>query len=172
MSLSRSPSPIPGGGWSSPGLNINSGRTSPAHIPSSGGPSSPGGPWGSASRMRSNHNLNGYPSFSTQNSGFFVRHMRRISSSLPRFYNSEPASGPYPYGYKDKGPRAWAPRSTSWAGRLRSIFNRMGKRSKGRLLAAAIVLFILLIFYNSRTSALLRAHIQQQPQAPERKTPC
>ncbi|KAF4123502.1 mannan polymerase II complex MNN10 subunit [Geosmithia morbida] len=129
MSLSRSPSPIPGGGWSSPGLNMNSGRSSPAHIPPSAGSNAgASGPWGSASRMRSNHNLNGYPSFSTQNSGFFVRNMRRITSSLPRFYPSDNSNNAY--GYKDKAARGggWAPRNASFGERISSIFGRMGRK--------------------------------------------
>ncbi|RYP71551.1 hypothetical protein DL770_008117 [Monosporascus sp. CRB-9-2] len=83
MSLSRSPSPVPGGGWSSPGLNINSsGRSSPAKA-SFSGPNNGHVTWESA-RLKS-QGVTGYPSFSTQNQGFFTRHMRRISRSLPSF---------------------------------------------------------------------------------------
>lgn len=138
MSLSRSPSPVPGGGWSSPGLNISSGRASPAHI--TGGTAA----WESA-KIR-NHNVNGYPSFSTQNSGFFVRHMRRISSSLPRFHSDTP------YAQKEKlGRGRWAAaQNVPLVGRIRSIFGRMGRKMKTRLLVGAILLLCLLFFYNSR----------------------
>lgn len=99
--------------------------------------------WGSA-RAR-NHNANGYPSFSTQNSGFFVRHMRRISSSLPRFYSDASNS------HKDKYVRdQWDAQNVPLLGRIKSVFGRMGRKSKGRLLVAAIVLFCLMLFYNTR----------------------
>lgn len=143
MSLSRSPSPVPGGGWSSPGLNINSGRTSPAHV-SGAGPIA----WESA-KMR-NHNVNGYPSFSTQNSGFFVRHMRRISRGLPRFSS---ASSNASYDKKDKyrhGAPSWPGQNVPLLGRTRTIFARMGRKLKFRLLFAFIFFICLTIFYNSR----------------------
>lgn len=142
MALSRSPSPIPGGGWSSPGLNMHNGRSSPA-------PHATGGPaaWGSAKTR--NHNVNGYPSFSTQNSGYFVRHVRRISSSLPRFYSDTP-----PHAPKEKlRPGRWtAAHNVPLVGRIRSIFGRMGRKLKLRLFIAAIVLFCLLFFFNTRGS--------------------
>lgn len=141
MSLSRSPSPIPGGGWSSPGLNLNSGRSSPAHI--SGGTTA----WESA-KMR-NHNVNGYPSFSTQNSGFFVRHMRRISSSLPRFSDS-------PYSQKEKlGRGRWADQNVPLFARIKSIVGRMGRKLKFRLLIALVVLIMLILFNLSRKCDLV-----------------
>ncbi|CAG9971733.1 unnamed protein product [Clonostachys byssicola] len=138
MSLSRSPSPVPGGGWSSPGLNIHSGRTSPVNL--SGGPVA----WDSA-KMR-NHNINGYPSFAPQQkTGFFARHMRRLSSSLPRFAGSSS-----PYGHKGKQVRGpWYGPNGSLAQRIRSLFGRLGRKFKIRLLIAAIVLFCIIIFFNS-----------------------
>ena len=93
-----------------------------------------------------NHSVNGYPSFSTQNSGFFVRHMRRISSGLPRF--SEP-----PYAQKEKlgrGRGNWAVQNVPLVGRLRSIFGRMGRKLKLLLLIGAILLLWITIFYTTR----------------------
>ena len=84
MSLSRSPSPRPGGGWASPGLNSPyvdvSGRASPASGYRGNGNTVT---WESAKAK--SEGVNGYPSFSTQNQGFFNRHIRKLSSSLPRF---------------------------------------------------------------------------------------
>lgn len=97
--------------------------------------------------MRNHHNVGGYPSFSTQNSGFFVRHMRRLSSGLPRF------SPDSTYAQKEKlgrGRGQWAARNVPLVGRLRSIFGRMGRKLKVRLLIVAILLLCLTIFYNSR----------------------
>lgn len=137
MTLSRSPSPVPGGGWSSPGLNINSGRSSPNL---SGGPVA----WES-SKMRS-HAVNGYPSFSTQNQGFFTRHMRRLSSSLPRFSGQ-------PYSEKEKlGRGRWWGDSIPLAGRIRNALTRMGRKWKVRLAIALGIFLFLMVFYNSRKS--------------------
>lgn len=95
-----------------------------------------------------NHNVNGYPSFSTQNSGFFVRNMRRISSSLPIFSRS---SSNYSQAHKDKyGDDRWEGSNASWFGRATSIFGRMGRRTKMRLLIAGIVFFCVLLFFNTR----------------------
>lgn len=134
MTLSRSPSPVPGGGWSSPGLNINSGRSSPSNM--TGGPVA----WESA-KMR-HHNPNSYPSFSTQNKGFFTRHMRRISSSLPRF------NGAYAEKEHLKRTQPWF-RKVPLAGRIRSIYGRMGRRLKLFLLLLLLLLLGTIIFYNS-----------------------
>lgn len=136
MSLSRSPSPVPGGGWSSPGLNINSGRSSPSHL------SATPVAWESA-KMR-NHNVNGYPSFSTQNSGFFVRNMRRLSSTLPVFSSS--AS----HTHKDgSGGDRWVGKHASWAEWAKSVVGRMRRVMKLRQLIPAVLLFSLLLFFSS-----------------------
>ncbi|EFY98616.2 galactosyl transferase GMA12/MNN10 family protein (glycosyl transferase family 34) [Metarhizium robertsii] len=136
MSLSRSPSPVPGGGWSSPGLNINSGRSSPANAPTSGPVH-----WESA-KMR-HLGANGYPSFATNNSGFFARHLRRISSNLPRYNSNNTIPR---YGDKDKPFRG---QNIPLIGRIRSISGRMGRKLKIRLLIVLVLLLCLYIFYHS-----------------------
>ncbi|EKV06524.1 Alpha-1,6-mannosyltransferase subunit, putative [Penicillium digitatum PHI26] len=77
MTLSRSPSPHPGGGWSSPGLIPASGTTSPGSL-------SPGGISWAAAKSKSEE-VRGYPSFSTRNSGFFSRQRHKISTWFPSF---------------------------------------------------------------------------------------
>lgn len=144
MSLSRSPSPLPAGGWSSPGLDTNaSGRSSP----STAFPGSNGNQvvWESA-RIKNMGN-GGYPSFATQNQGFFTRHMRRISNSLPQFNTSTH------YAEKEKLQRGkWAPaQSVPLYGRIRNILARMGRKSKLRVLFVLLLLLAILIFYQSRT---------------------
>jgi mannan polymerase II complex MNN10 subunit len=145
MSLSRSPSPVPGGGWASPGLNINgSGRSSPtrSYTGTNGGPDL----WES-SKMK-NLGVNGYPSFTTQNRGFFTRHMRRISSSLPRFNSNQN------YAEKEKLGRGRVPAETSpLVGRLKSIASRMGRKMKIRLLILFLILLSIIVFYNTRSYA-------------------
>ncbi|KAK0730493.1 galactosyl transferase GMA12/MNN10 family protein [Lasiosphaeris hirsuta] len=141
MSLSRSPSPVPGGGWSSPGLNINtSGRSSPskAHAESSGTSVM----WESARQKRAGDS--GYPSFSTQNKGFFTRHMRRLSSSLPRFSSGQ--------NYAEKEKLGRGQRSgphLPLLGRLRGIVARMGRVMKIRLLIVLLILLSILLFYTT-----------------------
>ncbi|KAG6008602.1 hypothetical protein E4U21_004242 [Claviceps maximensis] len=140
MSLSRSPSPVPGGGWSSPGLNINSGRSSPANAASSNSAS-----WESA-KMR-HLNPSSYPSFSTHNQGFFTRHMRQLSSSLPRF--SSNANDQRFEGKQRLGRGRWLGQNIPLVGRIRSIFGRMGRKLKIRLLIGLVLLLGLYIFYHS-----------------------
>ncbi|KAH6660033.1 galactosyl transferase GMA12/MNN10 family protein [Truncatella angustata] len=136
MSLSRSPSPVPGGGWSSPGLDINtSGRSSPARGPAGNGHNVT---WESA-RLKS-QGVSGYPSFSTQNQGFFQRHMRRISSSLPTFATNHDY-----YAEKEKPARRnW---NVPLAGRLRAITTRMSRKSKTRLAILGILLLCYMLFW-------------------------
>lgn len=145
MSLSRSPSPVPGGGWASPGLNINaSGRSSP--VP--GYSASNGTPviWESA-RQKTMGAAGGYPSFSTHNQGFFTRHMRRLSSSLPRFSSSTH------YAEKEKlGRGRWSANNVPLLGRLRAMMARMGRKMKLRLLFALLLILSVIIFFNTRSS--------------------
>ncbi|KAF2468172.1 uncharacterized protein BDR25DRAFT_373817, partial [Lindgomyces ingoldianus] len=81
---SRSPSPHPGG-WSSPGLNTpydTGGRTSPLRGYANGGAHSV--TWASAQAKSAE--VKGYTAFNPRNQGFFGRHFRRISTSLPFSY--------------------------------------------------------------------------------------
>ncbi|EMC93652.1 glycosyltransferase family 34 protein [Baudoinia panamericana UAMH 10762] len=94
MSLDRSPSPQRGGGWSSPGLNTpyddtNGRARSPAGRRyndangGTGGGGRDGVTWASA--KANSARVNGYPTYQSQNQGFFGRHYRKISQSLPYF---------------------------------------------------------------------------------------
>lgn len=144
MSLSRSPSPVPGGGWSSPGLINTSGRSSPnrGYAASNGTPVM----WESARMKKAGDSP--YPSFSTQNKSFFSRHMRRLSSSLPRFQSSQP------YAEKEKlGRGQWSAQSIPLLGRLKGIMARMGRKMKIRLLILFSCLLSIIIFYNTRKSS-------------------
>lgn len=146
MTISRSPSPAPGGGWSSPGLNINnSGRSSPATA-------FPGITHGQQDLWESSRSKNmgnrGYPAFETQNQGFFQRHMRRISNNLPRFNTNTH------YAEKEKLQRGqWQPAAPgSLLGRFRNMAGRMGRKSKMRIFLVFLLLFAIWLFYHSRTS--------------------
>lgn len=96
------------------------------------------------------HGLNGYPSFSTHNQGFFTRHMRRISSSLPRFN-----SGLGIYQEKDKPVRnQWPGQDIPILGRLirliSTIYGRMGRGVKRGLVFAIILTLCVIVFYTTR----------------------
>lgn len=101
--------------------------------------------WESARLKRAGNS--GYPSFSTQNKGFFTRHMRRISSSLPRFANAHQ----YAEKEKDKPVRApWSVQNLPLLGRLRGIMARMGRKMKLRLLFLFLLVMAVVLFYTTR----------------------
>lgn len=103
--------------------------------------------WESARLKRAGDS--GYPSFSTQNKGFFTRHMRRISSSLPRFSISQHSAGVgKEKAVPDRGP--WSGRNVPLLGRLRGIMARMGRKMKIRLLILLLVLLSIILFYTTR----------------------
>jgi mannan polymerase II complex MNN10 subunit len=150
MTLSRSPSPRPGGGWSSPGLNSPyanvSGRASPArsYRGDNGGSSVT---WESAKAKTDG--INGYPSFSTQNNGFFNRHYRTISNSLPHFNLGSEKS----YAEKEKlGRGRWMGQEGSKMARVRSLVRRVNRKMKLRYWLVIALLTLYLLFYVTRKS--------------------
>ncbi|PTU20021.1 hypothetical protein P175DRAFT_0502175 [Aspergillus ochraceoroseus IBT 24754] len=134
MSLSRSPSPHPGGGWSSPSLTPGSGTSTPQ---SGFYSTSPSGPW-LAAKAKSDE-ARGYPSFSTRNNGFFSRSKRQITATLPRFRVGSTS----PSGYVDKDEyrhgQGWGWHST---GVGRSIL----RRRRARLLVALLLVWLGYLF--------------------------
>jgi mannan polymerase II complex MNN10 subunit len=148
MSLSRSPSPSPGGGWASPGLNSSyggtSGRSSPQKSYRGNGNSVT---WESAKAKSAGVN-GGYPSFSTQNNGFFNRHYRSISNSLPRFNMGSDKS----YAEKEKlGRGRWMPRDGK-LGRLRAALGRTSRRARISFVLFVGLIIMYFLFYSTRMS--------------------
>ena len=156
MSLSRSPSPNRGGGWSTPGLttpydSVN-GRSSPrkayaAEFPlnANGSASSSNVTWASA-KVRSQE-INGYPSFSTRNNGFFSRQARKLSRSLPSF-----SIGGRRYAEKEKLGRGR--QSGSRFRRLAAHLGRMLWRMRLRLLVVIAFILSIVLFYVTRKSSI------------------
>jgi hypothetical protein len=148
MSLSRSPSPRPGGGWSSPGLTnpyaTVSGRSSPTKTYGvNGGPNTV--TWESA-KAKSN-GVNGYPSFSTQGKGFIKQHMRNLSASLPRFNIGAEKS----YAEKEKlGRGRWMPREGTKLAKLRILILKTSRKAKIRFLIVTAFIFMTILFYMTR----------------------
>ena len=134
MSLTRSPSPRPGGGWSSPGLSPGSGRSTPRNHNHNSlyPPLSPNqtDPW-LAARAKSDE-VRGYPAFSTKNDGFFARSKRQISATLTRFR----ARSKSPKGYGEKEHVVYGRERglrSLWAGRV------IPRRRRSRVLLVVLL---------------------------------
>ena len=144
MSLSRSPSPQRGGGWASPGLNYESGKSSPrkAYGSDINGTAGTSITWESA-KARSEE-VKGYPSYSTKNQGWFSRHARRISSiSLPTFRRD--------FSEKEKlGRGRWSPSQQTKFGRFLTTLGRMIWRMRGRLGIVITLILCIVLFYVTR----------------------
>lgn len=147
MSLDRSPSPQRSGGWASPGLNTTyeegAGR-SRAASPSkrygelNGGQESVS--WASA--KANSARVNGVPSYKSQNQGFFGRHMRKMSQSLPYF-----AHGGREDRYAEKEKLG---RGRLGTARWRDMRRRFALISRRRKYMALFVMFIfaMLIYFH------------------------
>jgi mannan polymerase II complex MNN10 subunit len=151
MSLSRSPSPNEDGGWSSPGLTTNyvdtSGRASPVNGLRGANASSNNVTWDGARKKSSKVN-GGYPSFSTQHNGFFSRHMRNISASLPKFVITPDDSK---YAEKEKlGRGRWMPNRSSKLGRLANFSINTFQKFRLRFLIVFGLIFATILFYTTR----------------------
>ena len=155
MSLSRSPSPRAGGGWSSPGLasdfNSISGRSSPRKtypdLYMNGSAASGSGSVTWASAKAKSDEVNGYPSFSTRKTGFFSRHARRISNSLPRFN----LGGRRDFSDREKlGRGRWYPNGGSKFDRFKTFVGNVTRRMKLRLLIVLLLLLSVILFNVTR----------------------
>lgn len=138
--MSRSPSPRPGG-WSSPGLSYdNGGRTSPF----ANGSSSHNVTWASAQARSAE--VKAHNSFNPRNQGFFTKHFRRISTSLPMSYGDKEKLG----------------RGRYQNNKFVQLLNRIAwniwrlRRSVGVVL---LVLFSIIMFYVTRKSLDTTLHI-------------
>lgn len=157
MSLSRSPSPQRGGGWSSPGLSnsfAHSRSSTPVKSYSVNAPHNV--TWASAQARSAQ--VNGYPAYQANGLGFFRKHMRNISASLP-FFNQAPQDERF--AEKEKlGRGRWQqpPGASSWSnlsGRLGRLLWRM------RLRFAIVLAFLLAVicFYTTREHSPLSSSL-------------
>jgi len=112
-----------------------------------GGPITDGVTWASA-KARSEE-VNGYPSFSTRNNGFFSRHARKISSSLPRFNLGNRQT----YAEKEKlGRGRWYPNAGSRMPRIRTFLGSFTRRMRLRILVVFAIILAVILFYVTRES--------------------
>jgi len=140
---------VPGGGWSSPGLQseVTERSSSSKSYRMNGGNNVT---WESAKAK--SDGVNGYPSFSTHNNGFFNRHYRKISSSLPHFSMAEKS-----YAEKEKlGRGRWMGREGSKIARVRSLVRRVGRKLRLRGILVIAIIFLYFMFYMTRKFRLSR----------------
>jgi hypothetical protein len=143
MSLSRSPSPRAEGGWSSPGLtNFADGTDKVRQSNSSGNNVT----WAGAKKKSELVNGGNLP-FPKKN-GFFNRHMRSLSNSLPRFN----MSGDYSYAEKEKlGRGRWSAKDGSIISRVRNRVIQFARKSRLRfMIILGVVLFFILYMFTRR----------------------
>jgi mannan polymerase II complex MNN10 subunit len=101
--------------------------------------------WESA-RAKSDE-VNGYPSFSTKNNGFFNRHYRNLSNSLPHFH----IGGEKSYAEKEKlGRGRWA--GSSKLARIRNSLGRVSRAMKLRFMIVLAFVMMIILFYSTRKS--------------------
>lgn len=153
MSLDRSPSPNRNGGWSSPGLTApfdddhNHGTITPPGVGPGSSPYSRangagGVTWANAKKRSAR--VNGHPSYQSTNQGFFTRHMRKLSESLPRFANAPET------GLKDKPGRSPSGRR-SWKELPRHLALLISRRRK-LVLMILLPIVLLCILFSPRES--------------------
>jgi mannan polymerase II complex MNN10 subunit len=150
MSLSRSPSPRPGGGWSTPGLIDESGSGTPRRrdYGDLNGSASNDIAW-AAAKAKSTQVRN-TPSFTTRNEGFFSRQKRKISATLPKFNTSN--SDLKDWNAEKLGRGRWRPgRGGRWSG-LKTLIGNILRKFK--FLIVMIVLIALTTFLWSRSSKI------------------
>ncbi|MCJ1254400.1 alpha-1,6-mannosyltransferase [Lignoscripta atroalba] len=106
-----------------------------------------------ASTKTKSEEINGYPSFSTRNNGFFSRHARRLSTSLPRFN----IGGRNNYAEKEKlGRGRWYPSNGSKMGRMKTYLGRIVRRMRLRLLLVIGVVLAVILFYTTPMHRMYR----------------
>lgn len=159
MSLDRSPSPRRGGGWSSPGLSTPvedlGGSRSRGASPRKGYGELNGGrgvTWATA--KAGSARVNGYPSYQSQNQGFFGRHMRRISSGLPQYFVGGQDDR---YAEKEKlgrGRSGWSGVS-SWQDLPRRVGLLVSRRRK-QVVLLLLALLAVMVWFSQRKSGDFR----------------
>ena len=153
MSLSRSPSPALGGGWSSPGLHTPSGRTSPASSILT--PGAPSQMWDTA-RIGASPTATTASGHAASKGRSFLGRMRKLSTSLPRFRPGQDV-----HSEKDRRER---PGGFSVALGARNILARMSRKLRLRLLFVLFMALLVVLWYTTRTSG-------RHPPASERDGP-
>lgn len=136
MTLSRSPSPRPGGGWSSPALNAAADAGSP-------GTFSPNEiSWGSVKAI--SDETDGYPSFAPRNTGFFSRQRLKISTRLSTLWRGSS----HEYSEKDDHGPKWR-HTDCFRRNMCSLPGISTRRGRFRLLVRLLILWIVYLLFLS-----------------------
>lgn len=148
MSLSRSPSPSPNGGWSTPGLTDHTGRGSPRNLPyEMNGYASDDISWAAAKAK--NDQVRKYPSFSTRNEGFFSRSKRKISSTLPTFNSFATTKKDWRQSEK-LGRGRWHPGAGGRWSKLRTYAGNVLRKFRFLFLILSIILVVTIVMSKTR----------------------
>jgi mannan polymerase II complex MNN10 subunit len=100
-----------------------------------------------ASAKKKSELVNGGHIAFPQNSGFFRRHMRSLSNSLPRFNLGSSHS----YAEKEKlGRGRWVARDGTIVGRARNLLIKSYRKSRIRFMITLVFIFALLIYWFTR----------------------
>lgn len=149
MSLSRSPSPQPGGGWSTPGLTTVQGSTMarrPSPLPSANGEVNPV-TWASASARSAE--VRGYQAFSSSGQSWFGRHARKVSTNLANLPMFRQTS----WAEKEKLGRGRYPMQLENTAR---ILGRFLWRMRLRIAVILIIILAPILFYATRKFSSIR----------------
>lgn len=104
--------------------------------------------WESASAR--SQEVNGYPSYSSRNQGFFFRHARKLSTSLPTFSMGS-SGGRRDYSDREKlGRGRWPAFNASNVGRLLAHLGRMLWRFRLRVGIVLGIILAFVLFYCTR----------------------
>ncbi|CAG8207243.1 unnamed protein product [Penicillium salamii] len=143
MTLSRSPSPRPGGGWSSPALNAAADAGSP-------GTFSPNEiSWGSVKAI--SDETDGYPSFASRNTGFFSRQRLKISTRLSTLWRGSS----HEYSEKDDHGPKWR-HTDCFRRNMCSLPGISTRRGRFRLLVRLLILWIVYLLFLSSIVPIYR----------------
>ena len=149
MSLSRSPSPLPNGGWTTKGLTDRTPTPNSLYHGANGYVN--GDDQWAAAKARSAQ-VRGYPSIQTKNEGFFQRSRRKIST-LPVF--NSPYT-PLSANWKDPeklGRSRWTPRGGGSMSRLKTFLGNVLRKFKFLFIILSIVTLTTLIMSQLSMSA-------------------
>lgn len=145
MSHSRSGSPHEDGGWSNPGLSVQYGDLSGRSSPANGVRQVNGGQGWEGPRKKAALNGGAYP----QTAGFFKKHFRAMSASLPNFSSMSEEDK---IGLKEKPAknRRCLPSRNSKIGRGINNLADFYWRRKRAVLGVLTVIILWILFWTTR----------------------
>lgn len=149
MSLSRSPSPRPGGGWSTPGLAEVSDHGTPRQLHYSGANGSASTDLAWAAAKAKSDQVRNTPSFTTRNEGFFSRQRRKISATLPRFNSFGPNHKDWNAEKLNRG--RWRPSGDGKWSRLKTLVGNVLRKFKVLIFMLVLILLMTVLWSKSST---------------------